>query len=224
MTSTTEPLSIDDDPTMPRHRGLLVIFEGLDFSGKTTQSRTLTERLVALGYNATRISFPDYETPTGRLLREYLRGNHNLDARAVHLLFSANRWEKIDEIEALIRAGTTVVCDRYSYSGIAYTVAKGVPFEWAQHADEDLLVPDIQFYLDISPEEASERLPENRAAFGQDDRHERADFLELVREAYLGILVNEEEWTIITATEPREEIAERVLRVVQQKFDEMKVH
>ena len=55
-----------------------------------------------------------------------------LDDRAVHLLFAANRWEKAAEIRQLLSQGKTIVCDRYSFSGIAYTSAKptGPGFKW----------------------------------------------------------------------------------------------
>jgi dTMP kinase len=218
---------IDEDPTMPQNRGLLVIFEGIDFSGKSTQAQLLVDSLMERGIPVERISFPFYESLTGALLRDYLRSTTDLDPHVAHLLFSANRWEQIEKMENLIRGGTTIVCDRYCYSGIAYTVAKGVPFEWAQHPDEDLLVPDVQFYLQISPSEAAERSQQavqegKRAAFGEGDRHEKLDFLEKVSTVYWETLVNEEEWEIIEAILPTDQIAQTVLQTVTQATEKLR--
>ena len=70
---------------------------------------------------------------------------------AVHLLFSANRWEKIKEIEETLKNGTNIICDRYWYSGVAYSVAKGMDFEWCLAADKGLHQPDLVIYLKAEP-------------------------------------------------------------------------
>jgi dTMP kinase len=56
-----------------------------------------------------------------------LRREIELDDHAIHLLFSANRWECAKLIRDLIESGKNVVCDRYAFSGVAYTVAKMIP-------------------------------------------------------------------------------------------------
>jgi MoxR-like ATPase len=75
-------------------RGLFVLFEGVDRCGKTTQARRLAEALSAGGERAALMRFPDRETAIGKLIDGFLAQRAELDDRAVHLLFSANRWEK----------------------------------------------------------------------------------------------------------------------------------
>ena len=75
-------------------RGLFVLFEGVDRCGKTTQARRLAEALAAGGERAALMRFPDRETAIGKLIDGFLAQRAELDDRAVHLLFSANRWEK----------------------------------------------------------------------------------------------------------------------------------
>lgn len=90
----------------------------------------------------------------------YLRGQSHLDDHAVHLLFSANRWEAADSIRRQIVAGSTVVIDRYSYSGAVYSAAKGNPnlsLDWAWQMEVGLPRPDICLFLNVSPEEAAKR-------------------------------------------------------------------
>ena len=69
---------------------------------------------------------------------------------AVHLLFSMNRWENKSQLMEILRSGTDIVCDRYAYSGVAYSVAKGLDFEWCLGADRGLILPDLVIYFDAS--------------------------------------------------------------------------
>ena len=89
---------------------------------------------------------------------------------AVHLLFSVNRWEMKAEILKDLEAGITLICDRYAFSGVAYSAAKGLDFEWCKNIDKGLIQPDITFYIDIDPVKAQER-----SGYGQ-ERYERCEF------------------------------------------------
>ena len=66
---------------------------------------------------------------------------------AVHLLFAGNRWEEKRQIAELLESGTHVICDRYAYSGVAYSLAKGLNFEWCCGADRGLIMPDLVIYF-----------------------------------------------------------------------------
>lgn len=70
----------------------------------------------------------------------------------IHLLFSANRWEKVSFIETVLKNGKNIVCDRYWYSGVAYSVAKGLDYEWCISTDKRLVEPNLIIYLQGSPE------------------------------------------------------------------------
>ena len=123
-------------------RGLLIVLEGCDRSGKTTQLTKLVDWLRnennsshkhfsdLLLFNfffaeVVMMRFPDRTTQIGSMLDSYLRNKSDLSDQAVHLLFSANRWEKAGEIRNELSSGHHVVVDRYAYSGVAYTAAKG---------------------------------------------------------------------------------------------------
>ena len=75
-------------------RGAFILFEGVDRCGKTTQARRLVGALNDAGKAAVFMNFPDRATAIGRQISAYLSSAEELDDRAVHLLFSANRWEK----------------------------------------------------------------------------------------------------------------------------------
>lgn len=77
-----------------KSRGALVVLEGLDRCGKTTQSSRLVQYLEGLGHSAELWRFPDRTTSVGQMISSYLSNRSELDDRTIHLLFSANRWEK----------------------------------------------------------------------------------------------------------------------------------
>lgn len=163
---------------LPR-RGLLIVFEGLDRSGKTTQSNLLRQALREAGHEVQRLAFPDRSTGIGNVIDAYLKGNEALTPEAAHLLFSANRWETRAWIEKLLARGENVVLDRYYYSGLAYSLARGLDSIWCATSDTGLHVPDIMFcFLDLSPEEQ-----QRRAGFGG-ERTEEAAFQLEVKKGY----------------------------------------
>jgi dTMP kinase len=80
-----------------RPRGAFILFEGVDRCGKTTQAKRLAEALASAspgGKGSVFMRFPDRETAIGSQINAYLTNSADLDDHAVHLLFSANRWEK----------------------------------------------------------------------------------------------------------------------------------
>ena len=76
-------------------------------------------------------------------------------------LFSANRWEAAPTLAETLSNGETIICDRYAYSGVAFTAAKQVEppltIEWCQSPDRGLPAPDVVIFLDLSQEEAEQR-------------------------------------------------------------------
>lgn len=107
-------------------RGKFIVFEGLDRSGKSTCSRSLTEKL-SLKQPTKQICFPNRTSPIGKLINEYLTNKRkDLHPNVLHLLFSANRWEYESEIKKMLEEGTNIICDRYFHSGIAYSFANGI--------------------------------------------------------------------------------------------------
>lgn len=74
-------------------RGALVVFEGLDKAGKSTQCASVAARLQQAGHKVLALRFPDRSTPIGQMIDAYLKGNSEQEDHVIHLLFSANRWE-----------------------------------------------------------------------------------------------------------------------------------
>ncbi|PSN75418.1 thymidylate kinase [Corynespora cassiicola Philippines] len=162
-------------------RGKLIVFEGLDRAGKSTQCARLASALRDDGVKVRHLRFPDRTTPIGRMINEYLSGQTESEDHVIHLLFSANRWEAAASIREDIAAGVTVVVDRYYYSGCVYSAAKANPelsLEWARHPDVGLPRPDLCLFLDISAEEAAKR-----GGYGT-EKYEKKEMQDRVRELF----------------------------------------
>ncbi len=126
-------------------------------------------------------------------------------------------------IEADIKAGTTVVIDRYYYSGCVYSAAKGNPsldLNWARHPEEGLPRPDLCLFLDVSPQEAA-----SRGGFGE-EKYENAAMQTRVRELFrvLQSSVEGGDFNVIDADQSMDRVEETILKCVKevmQKVDTM---
>lgn len=190
-------------------RGLLIVFEGLDRTGKTTQCTKLLQYLRNNGVPAELWRFPDRSTPIGTMIDEYLSRGTALDDRCIHLLFSANRWEKHDLMTRKLDQGITIIADRYTYSGIAYSAAKGIDRVWCASSDTGLVTPDIVFYLETSADSLMQR-----GRYGE-ERYEKLEYQKRVLEEfqYMKTLPH---WHTIDASESIENIHEKIRRTMLQ--------
>ncbi|PBP20165.1 thymidylate kinase [Diplocarpon rosae] len=206
---TTDPYPWRE-PATPITRGAFIVIEGLDRAGKTTQVKKLCDRLYASGHNIKTIRFPDRTSPIGKMIDSYLQSSIEMDDHAIHLLFSANRWEKAQWIEATLSSGYTIVCDRYYYSGMVYSAAKHNPvlsLAWAQTPDAGLPRPDVVVFLDLQAEEA-----EKRGGFGE-EKYEKREMQQRVRELFLSLLEvdgNEKDMKVVDAGATVEIVEERI--------------
>lgn len=71
------------------------------------------------------MNFPNRSTDCGKLINAFLTNQQDFDHETIHLLFTMNRWESKKQMERLLNEGTSLIVDRYSYSGVAYSAAKG---------------------------------------------------------------------------------------------------
>ncbi|KAL2265918.1 hypothetical protein VTJ83DRAFT_5270 [Remersonia thermophila] len=182
--SVPDPGPTAAEPAPPVARGALIVLEGLDRSGKTTQVKLLEQRFVELGRKVKVMRFPDRTTPIGQMIDSYLKSQVDMDDHVIHLLFSANRWEAAKTISTLLSSGVTVLCDRYYYSGIVYSAAKQNPsltLSWARSPEVGLPRPDLVLFLDL--DESQARL---RGGWGG-EAYEKVEMQRRVRELFWGL-------------------------------------
>ncbi len=165
-----------------RRRGLLVVLEGIDGSGKTTQARALVRRLRRRGHKA---SF--FREPTrGRWGREIKRLAARADSLTVEEqleLFVRDRRENVARnLVPALSAGRIVVLDRYYFSTMAYQGAKGIDVERIRRLNESFAVrPDLVLVLDVDAKSGLARIGGRRR---RDELFEREDYLVRVREIF----------------------------------------
>lgn len=193
--------------------GYLISFEGIDASGKNTQSKLLHEYLRSQNIDSEYISFPDYSTRIGKEIHNFLskQVEYNLEAR--HMLYSANRYEHKERIERWIEEGKTVVINRYSESNIAYGTANGLPVQWLVDLEQRMPRSDYVFLLRITPEVSLKRKP-MRDRFEGD-----LAFLQRVSEMY-DALVEKGRWFPVNGDRPQEEIHYEISHLVRALFEE----
>lgn len=203
--------------TSRSHRGLFVVLEGLDGSGKTTQCGLLKDYLLKRGRQVNLARFPDRSTSIGGLIDQYLKREIELDDRAVHLLFSANRWEFSAGLLEKLSSGIDVICDRYAYSGVAFSAAKeNMSIEWCKGPDEGLPEPDLVIFLDADRSEA-----EGRTGYGG-ERYEVTEFQKRADENFRKLV--SEKWRMVDASRSLDEVRAEVEKVVQETIDENPRH
>src|SRR3989344_5855597 len=108
--------------------GRLIVFEGIDGSGKATQAKLLFKYLKNKKIPLVLVSFPIYKSCWGKMVRRYLDGEfggiNNVDPYLASVLYAGDRLLVSEQIKNWIRAGKIVVCDRYTGSNIAHQAAK----------------------------------------------------------------------------------------------------
>ncbi|KAL5355351.1 thymidylate kinase-domain-containing protein [Aspergillus floccosus] len=202
---------------LSRQRGALIIVEGLDRAGKSSQCEALRDVLQQSGHTVKYIRFPDRTTAIGKMIDGYLRGQLQMDDHSIHLLFSANRWEVAQSIERDVANGITVIVDRYSYSGAVYSAAKGNPslsLGWAWQPEVGLPRPDLCLFLQISPEEAAKR-----GGFGA-ERYENETMQTCVRELFKTIfdLQPSGDVTVIDAGRSFQDVSQDMWKAVEDRI------
>ena len=161
---------------------MLIVLEGLDGAGKSTQVRKLKEYLTERCGELEYIHFPRYDAPVyGDLIGRFLRGefgtNETVHPQLVALLFAEDRHGAAPAMRAALAAGKVVLLDRYVYSNIAYQCAK-LPEgaernrlrDWifeTEYGFFDLPVPDLNLFLDVPIGFVEKSLARHRAG---DDR------------------------------------------------------
>ncbi len=158
--------------------GKLFVLEGIDGSGKTTQYDRLLARAAAVGQPMTGTTFPNYQSPSGKLVSQYLSGAFgtrpdDVNAYAAASIFAVDRYAsfKTDRWGEVWRSGGTVLSARYTTSNAIHQASKLPAAEWPsffrwleqyEFGDLALPKPDDVFFLEI-PVELSLRLVAARA-------------------------------------------------------------
>lgn len=169
--------------------GKLIVFEGTDGSGKSTQFRALCQRLDSMGKEYQKLVFPQYSEPSSALIRMYLGGEFgkkpaDVNPYAASAFYAVDRYASLKKVWGdWYEAGGLVLTDRYTTSNAVHQAVKCAPADrpaflrWLddfEHNKMGLPRPDLVLYLDMPTDKAVELLRSREAA-----THTQADIHEL---------------------------------------------
>jgi len=164
-------------------KGFFICIEGLDKSGKTSQSILLVEALNKRGFDAVYTTEPS-NGEIGKFIRKnILHRKERVPAVVEALLFAADRVDHTErEIRPMLKEGKIVISDRYIYSSLAYQGATGLDIDWIKEVNKYAVEPDLAIYLDVPVEIIAQRCKRKRSVM------ERPDIQEKVRDVYLRLV------------------------------------
>jgi len=196
-------------------KNLFIALEGIDGSGKSTQVKLLAERLKQAGHKVY-TTFEPTDSPIGSVIRNIFNHRIEADHRVIAGLFVADRLDhllnKTNGILKKLEEGFTVITDRYYFSSFAYQGAH-VSLDWVIEANSlsaELLRPDLNIFIEISPEISMLRLNKGRSSM---ELYETLDNLKKVKEKYfeaIDRLRHQEQIFFIDGNQTPEIIAEEI--------------
>ncbi len=216
----------------------LIVLEGLDGAGKSTQLGLLNKKAVEMGYETERMHFPRTDTPLyGQTIARFLRGDFGpvgeVEPYTVALLFAGDRMEAGPTLRRWLDEGKWVFLDRYVYSNVGYQCAKVADEAgrkrlkaWIvelEYEIYDIPRPDVSLFLDVPFRFTQQRLTTERKGGdrsylegGRDIHESSLELQRRVREVYLGAATTDEALKIIDCSDgagamlPPEEIFEKI--------------
>ena len=192
--------------------GKIIVLEGIDKSGKTTQSKLLVDYINSTtSFKAVQMNFPNYNTFSGIEIHRHLKGQTLYNPHALHVLFTLNRYEEKPTIERLLDEGSVIVMNRYYQSNIMYGLADGITnHEWLESLDGEMPQANLIIILDISVEESMSRNP------NPDVNEQDKNYLKKVR-SYFIKYADTYGWKIVDASnKSKEDIHREVIKIAEQ--------
>ena len=191
------------------NKGKIIVVEGTDKAGKGTQSKLLINALKLSGRICTIMDFPDYTTPIGQEIRAFLDGRRNYAMEVKHMLLSANRWEKKDEIESMLKKDTIIIMNRYYQSNIVYGVSHDLSLKWLLNLDKGLPREDVVIVLEVNPNTSYQRVPGDRDTFEMDQK-----LLMKVHKNYRK-LAKQFNWKVVNGEKVSEQVHNKIINIVR---------
>ena len=208
---------------MSSNEGPFIVFEGVEGSGKTTQTRALARKLINEGIDHIVANDPGI-TPLGKRVRRWLKSDETASPITELFLFLGARSALTDStLRGAIEEGKVVISHRYTYSTLAYQgYGRGLDIEMLKNMNNIAtggLIPDLVILLDLSTQQGMERI-----AYRPLDRIEQEgiDFHDRVRRGYKTLASDSnEKWLVIDGSQPKSQISkiiwENVSKLIDQK-------
>ena len=194
---------------MVEKKGIFICIEGLDGSGKTTQAKILAKKIN----NAIYTTEPSKGLIGNYIRKSYLYSKKRLSPFVEALLFAADRIEHLEsEIIPALNEGTTVICDRYVFSSLAYQGASGISLDWIETINKAIIYPDLAIFIDVEPEKSMRRLNSKKSLM------ENLQTQIKVRDIYLKF-VEDKKLTLVNGDNTKTKVTEDLFSIVKNYFN-----
>jgi dTMP kinase len=195
-------------------KGKLIVFEGIDGAGLTTQSQMLEKYLKEKKYEVVLTKEPTNNL-IGGIIRAALKREWLTSNRTLQLLFSADRAHHLEkEIIPALEDGKIVISDRYFISTIAYGMIE-LEKDWLKALNSKFLLPDIIFIIDVPVEVSIERIKASRFGF---ELFEEKKKLEKIRNNFLELSKEYKNCFVINGNRSIEEVHKEIVKIVEEKL------
>lgn len=203
---------------------IIIAFEGLDKSGKKSQSDLLQKALQEKGFKVEKSEFHRYDTPTGELIRQFLDGKYQVNQLAIECIMAADKYAQLDWMKEISGTTDVLIFDRYVTSQLVYSKANRIDIDFTANLLDRMPAPDFQIFLDIDPEESMSR----KGKHGDNDKYESDQELLTRARKYYTLCMNMEEednkaLTVdgtLSIEEMHQQIMNRVLPLLESKKED----
>lgn len=201
-----------------KSRGLFIVFEGIDGSGKSTQVERLARRLRRRGLEVVTLREPT-KGKWGRKIRELSRTSGSVTPEEELELFIRDRRENVAKsIRPSLESGKTVILDRYYYSTLAYQGARGLSLEEIRRRHRKFaVVPDLVFILDVPVSTGLRRIKDRPVIYGH---FEEKEYLKRVRKIFLSF--RDHQCLVVDGRRAPAVIHRKIWSLLVKKFPELK--
>lgn len=164
------------------YKGRFIVFEGLDGCGKSAQAKLLVEFLRQQGKEVVATKEQTVGSEAGRKIKRILMGEEGATPLELQGLFVQDRKEHTENlIEPSLKAGKFVICERYSFSTMAFGCSAGLDIDLLAKMNDNFVLPDLTIIIDVSAESCMKRI---EARGEQKEFFEKTEKLAKVRECY----------------------------------------
>lgn len=191
---------------------MFIVIEGIDGAGCETQGKLLIESLIKLGKKPSFIKFPHYDTPVGKMIKDFLYLDQKMSAHEQFLLYTLQFIFDSPDIAKKSSEGI-IIADRYFSTTLCYQTLEGFNEQYAlSYADQFKIVkPDIIFFLDVKPETAIRwKYGENKPKNFREKDHE---FIKKTYVKYQDLIKRQvwTKWVKINGEQEKEKVTKEIL-------------
>jgi dTMP kinase len=187
---------------------MIIVIEGFDQAGKKTQSKLLADFLKTRKKKSMIFSFPDYTTPIGKEIKNFLSGKQKFPPQVIHCLLAANRWERLKDIKEALLKNYVVIMNRYYQSNLVYGTVNGLDLGWLENLDKGLPKEDMVILLDVKVLDSFSRKIQRR------DRFEKDKTFALKIAGTYRKLAKKYGWNVVNASQSKDQVHQEVIKTV----------